>query len=251
MSHPYSNDREDKVAKRRVSSIAGVNAGPPKSYCSGGNAVKGYAAGGAVEGPVKGEIATRAGGGKVKARSDRPNRAKGGSVKGPKFGGKAKGHKTNVNVIVAPSGGAQAGLGPKPPMPMPPPPAAPPALPPMAAKPPMPPMPAGPGAPPAMPMRARGGKVSAADKKGVTGIGDRTPIQHSGNKSDTQNIGRKDVITKATGGAVEHSAKMGPKFPGGGRGGMARLEKAHRQAGKGGIAQKNVSAAVKAGQAGL
>ncbi len=136
-----------------------------------------------------------------------------------------------------------------------------------------------------MPMRARGGKVDGADKKGVTGIGDRTPVQHSGNKSDTQNIGRGNVITKAnggsvpveggkarfealervgkgyqppppkpakaTGGPVEHSAKMGPKFPGGGHGGMARLAKAHRQAGKGGIAQKNISVAAKAGQTGL
>ncbi len=248
MAHPYNSDREDKVAKRRVSAIAGVSGGAPKSYASGGDCVKGYASGGAV----LDEIATRAGGGKVKARSDRPSRAKGGRIKGSKAGK----HKTNVNVIVAPSGGPQAGLGPKPPMPMPPPPAAPPALPPMAAKPPMPPMPAGPGAPgmgppPPMPMRARGGKVSGADQKGVTGIGDRTPIQHSGNKSDTQNIGRKDVITKATGGPVEANKKMGPKFGGGGKGGKARLQKAHRQAGKGGLAQKNVSAAAKSGQTGL
>ena len=105
-----------------------------------------------------------------------------------------------------------------------------------------------------MPMRAKGGRVKGrdeADIKGLTGIGDRTPVQHSGNKSDTQNIGRKPVITKATGGPVEHSAKMGPKLVGGGRGGMARLEKAHRQAGKGGVAQRNVTMATKAGQQGL
>ena len=54
--------------------------------------------------------------------------------------------------------------------------------------------------------RARGGSV--ADDRGVTGIGTRTPIQHSGNKSDTQNIGRKAVITKAKGGGVDASDKQ-------------------------------------------
>ena len=272
MAHPYNEKREDKVAKQRVSSIThgAAQGGSPKCYAAGG-AVS------APAGPNSEGPAMRASGGKVKARADRPSRAKGGRVKGI---GKGKGHKTNVNVIVAPSGGPQAGLGPKPPMPMPLPPPGPPAVPPLAAKPPMPPMPPAGGAPMGAvppPMmrkrggradgggiftdktkeegsdqadrmlggtkvggsssgtnRAKGGKVSAADVKGKTGIGERTPIQHSGNKDDTQNIGRKNVITKATGGAINANGaagkQMGPKFEGGARGGNARLEKAHRAA---------------------
>jgi hypothetical protein len=49
------------------------------------------------------------------------------------------------------------------------------------------------------------GKKSAADMKGVTGIGSRTPIQHSGNKQDTVNIGRGPVITRSNGGNVPAS----------------------------------------------
>lgn len=85
-----------------------------------------------------------------------------------------------------------------------------------------------------MPMRKKGGRVSAADVKGKTGIGERTPIQHSGNKNEAQNIGRKDVITKAKGGPVEADKKMGPKEEFGGRSGLGRLAKAAR-AGRGGI----------------
>ena len=54
-----------------------------------------------------------------------------------------------------------------------------------------------------MPMRKRGGKVSSADHRGKTGIGTRTPIQHTDNKDDTQNIGRKKPITYAKGGKVD------------------------------------------------
>ena len=78
---------------------------------------------------------------------------------------------------------------------------------------------------------AKGGKVegkkSAADKRGLTGIGERTPIQHSGNKSDTQNIGRGPVITKATGGPIYANGKegedMGPNFHAGANSGIGRL----------------------------
>lgn len=77
------------------------------------------------------------------------------------------------------------------------------------------------------------GKKSLADKKGVTGIGDRTPIQHSGNKSDTQNIGRGPVITRAAGGPIYSDGKKGhqmaPKLPSGSGGGKARKAKAHMQ----------------------
>jgi hypothetical protein len=82
--------------------------------------------------------------------------------------------------------------------------------------------------------RASGGKVegkkSLADKVGVTGIGTRTPIQHSGNKSDTQNIGRGKTITYATGGPVEAQGAKGKQMAphiGAGNNGIGRLKKAH------------------------
>ncbi len=87
----------------------------------------------------------------------------------------------------------------------------------------------GPGKP-----RAKGGKVegkkSAADVVGKTGIGTRTPIQHSGNKSDTQNVGRGKPITYATGGPVEANGKAGKQMAphiGAGNNGIGRLKKAH------------------------
>ena len=287
MAHPYSEHRQHHHEKERVSHL-----------CGGG-----YAKGGKVHGDeaedkkfMKKELKASAfkdGGKKPKARADRPHRAKGGRVK-------HKGGKTNVNVIVAPSGGPKppvAGLGPAP-APAP----APAAPPPMAAK---PPMPMAPGAAP-MPMRKRGGGVhskqhdtkepvrhhkggkgpveahnkllpaattntlagpstdkrgteknaaqdakrevlvrarggrasenggmNGADKQGRTGIGFRLPVQHSGNKDDTQNIGRKKPITYATGGPVYADGRegrgMGPDMDGAGaRGGKARILKAER-----------------------
>jgi len=87
-------------------------------------------------------------------------------------------------------------------------------------------------------MRAAGGSVegkkSLAAVKGATGIGDRTPIQHSGNKNDTQNIGRGPAITRATGGKLEaYGAKMSPTFPhkAGAGSGIARKAKAHMKHG--------------------
>lgn len=83
----------------------------------------------------------------------------------------------------------------------------------------------------------RGGKVegkkSLAEKAGKhgTGIGvGRTPIQHSGNKNDTQNVGRGPVITKATGGPIysdgRYGKEMGPDLPSG-NSGIGRRAKAH------------------------
>ena len=66
--------------------------------------------------------------------------------------------------------------------------------------------------------RKRGGKVghasenggmNGADKIGRTGIGFRQPVQHSGNKDDTQNIGRKKPITFAKGGKVKDANEIG------------------------------------------
>ena len=218
MAHPMNEHRGHKVERERVSHIAGKHAAP-KHYARGGSVHEDEAEDKAlIHKEVKGEALKHEGKG-ARHRGDKAvRRAKGGHVKHHGKGG----GKTSVNVIVAPSGG-------KPPMPMPtggpamgPPPmgAAPPPMPP---KPPMVPPPGAPpmaglGGPP-MPPHARGGraykkggavsnekgvgKKSLADKKGVTGIGERTPIQHSGNKSDTQNIGRGKPVTYAKGGSVE------------------------------------------------
>jgi len=235
MAHPFQEHKAYKVSRSRVMDIAGKHESP-----------KHYAAGGGVSAPssVKRSVTKaltesvlRADGGAVQPRADRaPRRARGGKVKG-------KGHgKTQVNVIVAPGGG-----GMKPPAPPMPPPGPPPvsAAPPMPPRPPMPPPspagmagPGGPGGMPPPPMRAAGGAVegkkSLAAVKGATGIGDRTPISHSGNKNDTQNIGRKAVITRATGGKLEaYGAKMSPTFPhkAGAGSGIARKAKAHMKHG--------------------
>lgn len=243
--HPFNDKRADKVMKNRVGHIA-------KGYATGGvvldDGMPVRAKGGAVK-----KAPARMAGGPVKARADKVSRAKGGRV----------GKSTTVNVIVAPKGDD------KPPM-MPPMAAAPPPMPP---KPPMPAPPAamGPpgmgGMPPGMPhanggraykkggkvmgkmsgekkygkhenpfkMRASGGAVDDAGIKGKTGIGDRTPIQHSGNKSDTQNIGRKAPITKATGGPVFSDGRKGkqmswnkPSMGIGGGGGKERMAAAKR-----------------------
>ena len=79
----------------------------------------------------------------------------------------------------------------------------------------------------------KGGKVVAgANERGKAGIGFRLPVQHSGNKDDTQNIGRKSVITRATGGPIYANGKagkdMGPDLGGGSKGGTARIEQAKR-----------------------
>ena len=296
MAHPAGNQlRADKIQKGRVDHIT-----------------RGYAAGGGVHSDEAEDIklirkkvkktALRADGGGVKARADKVSRAKGGRVK------KGGHSKTNVNVIVAPSGGQKppmmppgappapmAGVGAPPPMPpkppmMPPPPGAagmpsgmggmPPPMVPHAdggraykkggavkgkmsgekkhskkpfkmkadgGKVPMPkPRPEGKEPQPSdmyepdqvkrlEKQRARGGPVSAADERGKTGIGMRTPIQHSGNKSDTQNIGRKSPITKATGGAIYSDGRMGkqmswnkPSMGLGGGGGKEREAAAKR-----------------------
>ncbi|MGB4781057.1 hypothetical protein [Candidatus Methylomirabilis sp.] len=281
MAHPAGNQfRADKVQKSRVSHIA-----------------RGYASGGGVHSDeaedrklIRKEVkksALRADGGSVKARADKVSRAKGGRVR-------SKGAKTNVNVIIAPSGQKppMAGLGPMPPAP------------PMAAAPPMPPkppmMPPSPGAMgpvpgvggmPPMPPRSDGGrayKKGGAVKQKMSGekkhgkkpfkmkadggsvpmpkprpggkepdaddlyspkdrsrmekqrwaggaVSDSskggTKVQHSGNKSDAQNIGRGPVITRATGGPIYANGAKGKQMAWlkgkGAGGGKGRLAKAH------------------------
>jgi hypothetical protein len=242
MAHPIGNEnRGHRVERERVSHIAGCSSSP-KHYARGGSVHSDEAEDRAlIRKEVKGS-ALKGDGKMAKGRVDKaPRRARGGHVK-HKGGG-----KTNVNVIVAPggqhppAGGAPMGAAP-PPMPAMPP--KPPMMPPPGGAPPM----AGLGAPPPggppMPPRSEGGRAyasggtvkgpkSSADMKGKTGIGDRTPIQHSGNKSDTQNIGRGPVITRAAGGPIYSDGKMGrqmaPKLPSGSGGGKARKAKAHMQ----------------------
>lgn len=221
--HPIGNQyRAHNASHTRIAHIT--------KNCGGGMASGGAAPSGKRIHKSVQQSAMRADGGKVVARADRPARARGG-----RLGKKSKGH--TLNVIVAPSApkapdahaaipGVAAGLPPGP------------ALPP---RPPMPPMGAGPmpppGAvpPPGMPPRyaggrayKRGGKVNA-DTAGI-GVG-RTPVQHSPNKQDGKNIGRKDVITKATGGPITSKygfrSGMAPHAKGGAGGGLAKLDKAH------------------------
>lgn len=217
MSHPHADVRQSKVEHSRV-----------------GHITRGYASGGAVTAsapPVKASAkasksAFAVGGAVPAARQDRPGRARGGRAP-----------KSTVNVIIAPQGGQQ------------PPGAPPPGLaaagpPPMPMKPPMMPPPgpmAGPGGPPPgglpMPPRSMGGRTYAsggAVKPGPAyeeGKREGTQVTHAPGKNDQKDVGRKRVITYATGGAVEApKGKMGPKLPGGGRGGLGRLAKAHRAA---------------------
>jgi hypothetical protein len=234
--HPFNEHRSHKVSKNRVSHIThGAASAKAETDIKPRRAT-----GGAVK-----SVPMRADGGPVKARADKVGRAKGGRVKG-----------TTVNVIVAPKGQDQAAPAMAAPPPMPPrPPMAPPIAPaPMAAAAP------GVGGMPLPPrsdggraykkggavkmsgekkhgkkhkpfkMRASGGPVSAADVKGKTGIGDRTPIQHSGNKSDSQNIGRGPVVTRATGGPIYANGKPGKQMAWlkgvGAGGGKGRLKKA-------------------------
>lgn len=203
MAHPFQDKRSDKVQKARVSHIAGKAAG--------GSSHSDEAADRSLVKRMVKPAALRADGGAVKARADRPGRARGGAVK------KSKG--TTVNVIVGPAGGVEArpqpSQAPAAPPPAPPmPPMRPPGMAPSAALPP-------PGASPMPPMmRARGGKVSDASS-GATKVQHSDPME-----GQRKNIGRKPVITKKRGGAISsEKGKMGPKLSGGALGARARLEK--------------------------
>lgn len=234
MAHPYSGIRQDKVEHKRAREMT-----------------RGYAGGGDIAQDKKlikkmigvHESRMHMTGGAPKARADRPMRAKGGRVKNG---------KTTVNVVIN-------GNGDKPPMPMPMP--MPPAIPPRPmVPPPMPPAAAGPlpgvgpgpGMPP-MPPRSHGGRTYAsggAVKSGpgwTTSQSLKTPVQHAPGKNDGKELGRGRPITYKKGGSVPAFAcggatmktggpinapagkkGMGPKLPGGARGGLARLAKAKR-----------------------
>ena len=226
MAHPFQAHKQHKVERSRV-----------------GHITRGYASGGAVKHEDEAEDrkmvkamvkpkALRADGGAVKARMDRPSRAKGGRVRHG---------KTNVNVIVGhgapPMPGPAAGVGAGPPMMAPPP--RPPMPPPMAGPPPGgPPMAGPPGMPPPgmMPPRKAGGRVVKRASGGAVsgpawkeGLRSGTQVQHSDGKMDGKDIGRGKPITYKTGGAVEspkgHAGPHPVHLPSGSGGGKARLYK--------------------------
>jgi hypothetical protein len=246
MAHPYQQHKDYKVQRNRVGFIT-------KGYASGGAVVPQLATGGAATAKARGNRDAMAVMGKpAAARLDKPMRGTAGIVPGRAKGGRTKGHKTNVNVIVAPHGGAMGGAPPVPAG------MAPPSVP--NAMPPVPPRPVGPppmmgaapppGMPPGMPPmgpRSRGGRTYAsggAVKSGPAwneGLKAGTPVQHTNGKMDGASIGRGKPITYKRGGAVQRKtggpiyskdAPMGPKFDGGSAGGIARIEKAKRAAGK-------------------
>jgi hypothetical protein len=222
MAHPFQEHRQSKVEHSRVGSLT-----------------KGYASGGAVHSDAaqdrklikkmmaqhEREEGEDMGGKQPKNRLDRPSRASGGRVKG-----------ATVNINISPR------ADPSPPNPlaaagMPlPPPGGMPALPP--GPPPIPPGPP-PGGPPMKPpgimssggrAYARGGGVKSGPAY-EEGKREGTQVTHSGNKNDGKDVGRGKPVTYATGGPINAPAGkkgMGPKFGGGGRGGLARLQKAAR-----------------------
>ena len=159
MPHPHADIRQNKVEHSRVAHIT-----------------RGYATGGAVKSDATAPKLARASGGAVntpvisgagvKARQDRPGRARGGRA--------PQRSKTNVNVIIAPQGAPQAGVAPSPAMaapPMPKPPMMPPPGPPMGAGP-------MPGGPMPMPPRSQGGRTYASGgrvKRAAGGIVDVLP----------------------------------------------------------------------------
>lgn len=225
MAHPFTEHRQSKVERSRVASIT-------KGYATGGAVTVAPQAPKASAKAVKPKFAI--GGAVPAARADRVNRARGGRTK-------SKG--TNVNVIIGSPAGANAAPPPGVAAPVPVPVAAP--MPPRPAMAP-PPGPGGPpmagpapgGPPPGMPIRSSGGRAYASGGAVKSGPafeeGKRlgTKVQHAPNKMDGKDIGRPRVITYAKGGAVNASptGQHGPKFDGGGGGGKARIEKAHRAA---------------------
>ena len=282
MAHPHNHLRDHKVQHARVADITAACGG---RMAVGGTPHSDIGQDKALIHRMVKKKALRAAGGAVKARADRPARAWGGRARKKKSSGKhtvnviVGAHNpapmappVMPHPMAAPPGVAAV----PPPMPPRPPMAAPPPPGPMGGPPGVTGMP--PGVPPPMMPRRHGGKAykkggavfsGTADKQSFTakarmadsGKGNyedsqtagiakgATPIGRSfpSNKQDTPNIGRKAVITKATGGPIMSDSKagthMGPQFSGGARGGMAKLQKAARLArsgyGRPGISVKN------------
>lgn len=161
MAHSHHGHREHQVSHRRVSHILKHEPAGSKKHASGG-----------AFSQVTSKSAAEAHGFVAKGKSTGDHGFVGGKAAPKRYarGGKVK-HGHTTNVIVVNGKGQQAGGSPMPggpagALPMPPPGARPPM--------PMPPPGAGgpPGMPPGMPMRKRGGKVSAKMTGGATsGVG--------------------------------------------------------------------------------
>jgi hypothetical protein len=90
--------------------------------------------------------------------------------------------------------------------------------------------------PPGGPIRSTGGRTGYKSGGAVPGpawkegLRNGTKVTHAPGKNDLKDMNRPPVITKATGGAVEHPMKGGraPHLPGGAGGGLARIAKQHR-----------------------
>ena len=240
MAHPMQEHKAYKVERSRVKDISGAHEDEQQDRNLIRRMLQEHEQ---QEMKVEGTLKHRKRGGRVDAmrdalavsgkpareRMDKPARARGGKVKSKKG--------VNVNVIVAPQAQQHAPLPAGGPAGIPPPPVAGPRPPiPGVGGPPMPP--GGPPGGPPMPMGPRhiGGRAYAAGGKVVPrpawkeGIRAGTKVQHAPGKQDMVDVGRGPVITKATGGAVEHPLKggMGPKFKGGAMTGEARLQKRAR-----------------------
>lgn len=237
MAHPYQGLRQSKVEHSRVGKITSA-----------------YADGGAVEDPgtakryvARSKLRDEMGGkpppmgfdftrtkeqsaDTMRGQMERAKDISDAVPRGRARGGRApKGN--NVNVIISPSAPPPPNAGMAPSMAGPPP---------MPPRPPMAPPGAGmvpAGGPPGMPPgpRSMGGRTYAtggavpgpAWKEGRKA---GTQVQHAPGKNDLRDMNRPPVITKATGGAVEHPMKGGkaPHLPGGAGGGLARIAKAHK-----------------------
>lgn len=206
MSHPFNHIRSHHHERSRVHHIVGEHEPSRMPH------IVHRKAGGRIghhedEAEDRQIVRKMVKGSALKHRQDKPHRSK------PHFakGGKVKHKGTNVNVIVAPQGGAHAAPMPgvlPPGMPSPAPaPAVPPRLPPS-------PMVGGPAAgaplpPPGLGPRASGGRATYAKggriKNGPAWDGmmkSITPVQHTDNKGDGPNIGRGKPITYAKGGGI-------------------------------------------------
>jgi len=219
MSHPQQSKRDDKVSRSRAKELT-------KGYATGGAPHSDVVADKALIKKMVKPGAMKVAGFAPKSRMDRAGRASGGRVK--------KAPQTNIHINVTPpssvaplaASAAPGGL----PAPRPAPPPMP-APPPGMAGPGAPPLPTGlpPGGP--LAMRAKGGRVAAKPGPGWTeSMKNETPVQHLPGKNDQKGLNRGKPITYATGGPINSPAKggMGPKMPGGGRGGLGRLAKAAR-----------------------
>lgn len=224
MAHPFAGVRQSKVEHGRVGKMTG-------GYDKSGDVAQDRKL---MKQMIKGhESRMHMDGGKVSARQDRPARASGGRV----------GKKLATNVIInisskdAASPSAPSMSAAVPPVP--------PVQRPAPLPPPMPggPSPAGPGPgipgpggmmPPPL-IRASGGRVKKPGPGFTASERLKTRVQHAAGKQDQKDVGRGKVVTYAAGGPIEApkgKGGRGPKFHGGARSGIGRLEKAHRAAAK-------------------